>query len=278
MKFKNYFFTMFVYVCCFVLVMLFIFFNVRVYSDKLVLINDKDELMKRLEQSIPIKIQVSNDKWGELLINDSKEILNIYKYIKDGYSIKNANVNSNVFFEDDNVNDKVDITISYINGKKSNWSIGNMLKIDGCSYGCVNNNPDIVCLKNKLLDKMYSVDNLCKFINENNKVVIVSKDKKEIKLGSKDKQALKKFIGTCSEIKKPSNLKKYIENKGEVLYQIRIYSDKEGLKDIKTSNAINVIVYENAYSVVVDLCNIKGNLIYISGNISHICKDIINRY
>ena len=114
---------------------------------------------------------------------------------------------------------------------------------------------------------------------ENNKVVIINKEKKSIKLGSRDKEILKNGFKNSNKIEDYTSLKNHTENKGDIIYQIRVYGDNEiNNKLVRASNIVNINIYENNYSVVFDLENGKGNLMYILGDLKSICNEIFNRY
>lgn len=278
MKNNKYICIIFVYVFLSIIVTSIIFINYNSTSCKLVLIDDKKDLFNRLDGSIPVNIEYSSSTWGKGYIKNSKDVVkiwNILNKLNKSNSINLTNFNKN--YKDDELVG----TISYLNGKKSNFYLGNVLKIDNYTYGSVNDDSEIMYLKNKLIDELYNTENLSNFINQNNKSILINKNKNHINLGSRDKEFLKEQLKKSNKITDINTLKQLSQNKGELMYQIRIYTDIEDTAEkehLKTSNIININVYENNYSTVFDLYSGRGNLLYISGNMLEACNKIFNRY
>ncbi|NOH16931.1 DUF3919 family protein [Clostridium cochlearium] len=272
---KKYFYMLIVYIT--------VLFAVLVYvintgdMNKLHYVNDKHELIKRHKELIPVKISFNNNSWGSGEITDSKDVMKTWNIINSIPRGENKSQSRKEIY--DKNYEEISGNVVFLSGNKITFNLTNVLKINDQVHSSIDNNVEVIYLRNKLIDELYTINNLMKFISENNKVVIINKEKKSIKLGSRDKEILKNGFKNSNKIEDYTSLKNHTENKGDIIYQIRVYGDNEiNNKLVRASNIVNINIYENNYLVVFDLENGKGNLMYILGDLKSICNEIFNRY
>lgn len=247
------------------------------YNNKVVIIDDREKAISYVNSYIPVKIQFSNKKWGSSQIVDSKTIRTIWNFINS--------LPKSSYLESKNVleyNDEGVIgTIYYLNGKKDDFYIGNVIKISNYIYGDINSKSEANFLRNKFNEELYTSSNVSAFINEKNKVEIIDANGNLKKLGNEDKNNLKEILLGATKIQEASILTHYIENKGKTCYHIKVYVDQESndtvIRKENATNIINIDVYGNDYFVVTDLKNESGNQIHMIGDLKSFCNMVYSK-
>jgi len=273
---RRYFKLLLVYVVVLILIICLAIIKQQKYYGKIVIIDDREKVIENVDNYIPIRIEFYNKKWGRGEIKDSKTIRDLWSFIN---SIPKGN-RSNSEIATGYTDEEITGTIFYLNGKKDNLYIGNILKINNFVYGNMNNKSEIVFLKNKFDEELYTGKNISAFINEKNKIVIIDKDNNLKKLGNDEKVNLKKLVEKSSKIIGTNNLTDYMNKKGDICYHIKIYVDQEKndglISRADETNIINMDIYKNKYFIVTDLQNESGNLIHMTGELKEFCDKVYN--
>lgn len=160
-----------IYIVMLLICIIIINLNYSFLYNKVIIINDKDEVVKKINMSIPIKVEISNERWGEYFFEDETSIQQIWNSINE--ITKDSSVDDNY---DSEVSDiKINGTIYYLNGTKDNFEISNKLSLNNNTYNDKYKIPLINSLKNKLLGYLYSTSNIVKIINSNNEIIIIDR-------------------------------------------------------------------------------------------------------
>ena len=160
--------------------------NYSLLYNKVTIINDKDEVVKKINMSIPVKIEISNERWGEYVFEDENSIQKIWNSINE--ITKDSSIDENGGTEVNNI--KINGNIYYLNGMKDNFEISNKLSLNNNTYNDKYKIPLINSLKNKLLGYLYSTSNIVKIINSNNKITIIDSNKNIKELNKSHKERL----------------------------------------------------------------------------------------
>nr|WP_205603117.1 DUF3919 family protein [Clostridium butyricum] len=246
--------------------------NYSFLYNKVIIINDKDEVVKKINMSIPIKVEISNERWGEYFFEDETSIQQIWNSINE--ITKDSSVDDNY---DSEVSDiKINGTIYYLNGTKDNFEISNKLSLNNNTYNDKYKIPLINSLKNKLLGYLYSTSNIVKIINSNNEIIIIDRNKNIKELDKSHKENIENTINDSLKLENNKEIINLLKSKTEALYHIKIYldNDKDNLSKVKCSNLVNIDVYENDFFVVQYMGDENGRHIYFRGKLNNVCKKI----
>ena len=248
------------------------FLNHSNFYDEVVIIQDKQDVIKKMNMSIPIKIQISNEKLGNCVIENEDSIKNIWSSI-------NQITNDSLSKENDiskvsEVNIKG--TVYYLNGTKDEFEVSNVLKVNHNIYYDNYKVPIISDLRNNLLIYFYSPENLSKFINSQNKIILVKDNKQNKKLSNEEKEKIRKTIEDSIKVEKNIEIMQLKSSKEKALNHIKIYIDEENsnIIKVKSYNLLNIDVY-NDFFVVQYMGDENGNHIYMKCNLNSVCKEII---
>ncbi|MCB2305754.1 DUF3919 family protein [Clostridium estertheticum] len=269
-KYKKLFIVYFVFM---LLLGIIIFWQYEKNYDHVVLIQDREQVLKAISTSTPVKLEVYSNSWGKIVISESNVIRSVWNIIDQMSKSSPLQESQSTY-----TNDEISGTIFYLNGKKTTFTLGSYLKIGTIIYGNAKDKPYVDQLKNYLDEILCSAQNLSNLINERNKVTVVDSNNNIQKCGRDDKTFIRNKILKCSKIKDNASLEKAINTKGKVLYHIKTYLEKESNSIPNTRDTfyaiINIDVYENGYIVIQDFSNDVVNAIYMKGNLVEVCKNI----
>lgn len=249
------------------------------YSDlynKVTIIHDNEEVVKKINMSIPIKIEMSNERWGEYVFEDENSIKNIWNSINE---ITNDSIGVENYV---NKSSEVQIkgTVYYLNGLKDNLEISNVLTLNNYTYYDSYKLPMINSLRNNLLGYLYSPYNIGKFMNSRNRVTIVNSNNRIKKIVNSDKESIKNIIDNSVKLENDEEIIALTTDKKEALAHIKIYIDEEddNLLKVKSYNVVNIDVYDDDFFVVQYMGDENGRHIYMRGNLKNICENLGNSY
>lgn len=246
--------------------------NYSLLYDKVTIINDKDEVVKKINMSIPVKIEISNERWGEYIFEDENSIQKIWNSINE--ITKDSSIDEN---DDAEVSDiKINGNIYYLNGMKDNFEISNKLSLNNNTYNDKYKIPLINSLKNKLLGYLYSTSNIVKIINSNNKITIIDSNKNIKELNKSHKENIKNIINNSIKLENNKDIISLLKNKKEALFHIKIYLENDTVtpSKVKCSNLVNIDVYDNDFFVVQYMGDENGRHIYFRGKLKDVCGKI----
>ena len=227
-----------IYIVMLLICIIIINLNYSFLYNKVIIINDKDEVVKKINMSIPIKVEISNERWGEYFFEDETSIQQIWNSINE--ITKDSSVDDNY---DSEVSDiKINGTIYYLNGTKDNFEISNKLSLNNNTYNDKYKIPLINSLKNKLLGYLYSTSNIVKIINSNNEIIIIDRNKNIKELDKSHKENIENTINDSLKLENNKEIINLLKSKTEALYHIKIYldNDKDNLSKVKCSNLVNM--------------------------------------
>ena len=255
-------------VICFVLISI----NYMSIYDKVTIIKDRDEAVKKINMSIPIKIEIYNERWGEYYFEDENSIQKIWNLINE--ITKDSSTEENSLDEIDDMG--ISGTIYYLNGKKDTFQIGNKLTINNCTYYDSYRMPITSNLKNELFMYFYSSSNLGKIITSNNSMIFTNADNKLKVLDQSDKERVKDIIDNSVRIENNKEIISRITAGEKASYHIKIYigSEQDSLIAVKSSDVINIDVYDNDFFIAQYMGDENGRHIYFKGKLCEVCEEL----
>lgn len=246
--------------------------NYSFLYDKVTIINDKDEVVKKINMSIPVKIEISNERWGEYIFEDENSIEKIWNSINE--ITEDSSIEEN---DDAEISDiKISGSIYYLNGMKDNFEISNKLSLNNNTYNSSYKIPLINSLKNKLLGYLYSTSNIVKIMDCNNRMTISDSNNQIKELNKSDKESIKNIISNSIKIESNKDITSLITDKKEVLSHVKIYlnNDQGTLSKVKCHDVVNIDVYGNDFFVVQYMGDENGRHIYFRGKLNDACRKI----
>lgn len=279
MNFKN---NKIINVCIIFFILNVIFIGVYLKKsiyNKVIVIEDKEQVLQYASNSIPVKIDFHSKRWGKVTVTSNetlKEFCNLVDSMPRNENFYNSQMESS--------SDEITGTIQYLDGKKGTLCLGNNLRINDVYYGGNYGSAYINRLRNYITDIFCTPSVLAELINDKNKIVIVDKYNNSNKCGSNDKTLIKNKILELKRITDNTKLERAISDKGDLNYHIRIYNedtvaiDENALDYEKDSyDVISIDIYENGYAVVRDYGNEIVNSFYMEGDLNNLCDRLFNR-
>lgn len=267
-KFK----ILFIYVLMLVICCTLVYRNTKILYNNLVIVDDRAELEKNLEIAIPLRIEINNERWGKVVINDEtamKDILDSVKSITAIESKSSKNIN--------NINkSSLNIcgVIHYLNGNNTQFIVSNALLFKNSIYG--ENTSEVDNLKNTLMEYLYTPNNLANLIDRSNSIELFN-SKIKILLNQSQKERLKNAILKCNNVLSIDDVIK-LNHIDTPNYHIRICINSSNA-DGRTNSLDEVLidVYDKYY-VVQYLGDENGRQIYMEGNLNINMLEVKNEY
>ncbi len=249
--------------------------NYGILYNKVTIIQDKEEVIKKINMSIPVKIEITNEKLGNYILEDENSIKNIWNLINEITTDSSGQEN----YVARGTEIKVKGSIYYLNGMKDEFEISDVLRLNGHTYYNSYKLPMISSLRNNLLGYLYSPYNIGQFINSRNRVIVVSSDKHSKNLGNADKETIKNIINKSVKVNSDKEIMTLTAEKEEAVAHVKVYIDEEdnNLLKAKSYNVVNIDVYDDFF-VVQYMGDENGRHVYMKGNLKDICEKINSNF
>ncbi|SFC43433.1 DUF3919 family protein [Clostridium uliginosum] len=255
-----------------------VYLNKTMYN-KLVVIEDKEQVLQYSSNSIPVKIDFYSKRRGKVTISSSN-------ILKEFWSIVDSMPRSKNFYNSkiENSSNEITGTIYYLDGKKGTLYLNNNLRINDIYYGGDDSSAYTNRLRNYINNIFCTPSVLSELINDKNKITIVDIDNNTKKCGSNDKTLIKNKVMELQKITDNKKLEKAISDKGNLNYHIRIYRedlvttpDNSSEYEKNSYDIISIDIYENDYVVIRDYGDEIVNSFYMQGNLNDLCNNLFNQ-
>ncbi|WP_242958378.1 DUF3919 family protein [Clostridium cavendishii] len=244
----------------------------RSFYNKVTIIDDKEEVVKKINMSIPTKITISNERWGEYVFENENSIKKIWNLINE--ITKDASYNKDYINKGNEV--KITGNVYYLNGTKDSFEISNVLSLNNKIYNDSYKLPLINSLKNNLLGYLYSPFNIVKFMSSNSRMTISDAHNSIKKLNDSHKETIKNTMSNSVKLENDEEIMALTTDKKEALAHIKIYIDDNDTNlKIKSYNVVNIDVYDNDFFVVQYMGDENGRHIYMRGKLKDVCEKIV---
>ncbi|MDA1477916.1 DUF3919 family protein [Bacillus changyiensis] len=248
------FFKKLVFLVIIVLISLVIVVTQSSLYNQVRVIDDKELVMTKATQSIPVKITLENSIWGGVEVEDEFHLQNIVslfdQIIENGKAMKSLHAKK-VQFKGN---------IVYSNGARRQFIISDTLTVDDRVYNSEQIKPIISALKSNLLELYYTPTKIGSLVEKSICVTIIL-DQKKVKI---NKKALSHDIKSSSVISDYQEIVNFLSNEKRALAFINIY-----LKDHKREGMISISVYSKFF-IVQYLGDDKGNVVYMKGSLKEV--------
>lgn len=249
--------------------------NYRLLYNRVKIISDKDDVVNKINMSIPIKVEISNERWGDYVFENENSIQMIWNSINE--IMNDFSEEENYITEGSNIS--IDANVYYLNGMKDKFKISDVLILNNRMYHDNNKLPLINRLKNDLLGYLYSTSNIANLINTRNRIVVSDSNNKVKELNDLDKEKLKNLISNSTKLDSDDGIKTLTKEKKEALSHIKIYIyDKDDTSTkVKSCNVVNMDVYTDGIFVVQYMGDENGQHTYFKGDLKCICEEILEK-
>lgn len=231
------------------------FLNEQVYQ-KVGIINDKHEVLRKVSDSLPVQATISHQKWGSLHVNDEVSLHAFVSYmdrIKQEYEPKLST-------DTDSEQAILSGRIQYLNGSEQTFALGSTFTLGKWSYGSGHETPLLSALQTQLQSLFYSPEHFAQFIRTA-KALTFRSDGVQGNLLDHEKGYLVSSIQQALEIKDQVEIKQLLLRKQEPLGSITAYKEDKELKNDR-SNILHIVVY-SGYVVMQYMGDDNGNSIYL---------------
>lgn len=236
-----------------------VYINNHEFYNKVKVVDDRQEIEQRTETSIPVKIEISNDKLGAYIMNEEVSMKDTLDSIKEITYAKN---HSEAYEYDEN---QVSIkgTIYYLNGNKEEFLLSNRLKINNKEY--IYNRSAINTLRNTLINHLYNPTNLAGMITRS-KVIEVFDTNRKTTLNEEQKSMLKDELAKSNNVVDNNKLIS-LKSGSPPLYHINVYFNE---KTNGKANSFDVAIIDvfNDYYVFQYLGDENGRQIYFTSSLN----------
>lgn len=255
------------------LAIIFIMFrlNAGFSFGKVIRIDDREEALKKINMSIPVKIEIFNMRWGRQVITEENTINQIW----DDMNI----VTRTVAPEKNKYPDAPAVTgtIFYLNGKQESFAVGQQLFLAGKLYSSTYQAPLIRSLKNNLLGFLYTAPNIAKTINTCTAAKISSGEAKTVLLRKNQRLSLATIVQKAERVEKQADIVHLLMQKGQPLYRLYLYFTPPLPNGGRLSDSVAVLdIYQNFF-VLQYMGDNSGDHTFFRGRLSALCASICHQ-
>lgn len=230
------------------------FLKEQIYQ-KVSIIDDRHEVLRKVNDSLPIQATISHVKWGSLRIIDEVNLHTFVSYvdrIKQEYEPK-------LSAPTDHDQSLTSGSIRYLNGSRQTFSLDSTFSLGKWSYGPGHETPLLSALQTQLLRLFYTPVHYAEFVQAAKKVTFHF-DGVQRSLLNHEKGYLVSHIRQALEIKDLLELKKLLTHKKPLGF-LTAYKD-DGKLENDRDNLLHMAVYPN-YVVMQYMGDNNGNSIYL---------------
>jgi len=235
------------------------FLNEQVYQ-KVGIINDKQEVLRKVSDSLPVQATISHQKWGTLQVNDEVSLHAFVSYvdrIKQEYEPK-------LTTDLDSEQAILSGSIQYLNGSEQTFKLGSTFTLGKMSYGPGEETPLLSALQTQMQSLYYTPEHFAEFIRTAKSLSFHS-DGVQGSLPDHEKGYLVSNIGQALEIKDLVEIKQLLLRKQKPLGSITAYKEDKKLVNDR-SNLLHIVVYSD-YVVMQYMGDDNGNSIYLQADL-----------
>lgn len=240
--------------------------------DQVTVVEDQPAVARRSQLSIPIKIEIHNEKWGSYVFENEEGIQKIWKAINE-ITLGPADMAPSYPLKEDV---KISGQIHYINGGSDFFEIGSRLILNDQTYDDNYKMPLIDNLKNELLSYLYSQQRLADIMETAVSVKIrMGTGRQELVLLDDSRQNLKRILLTAVKVENNRDVINLLKNKGDALGHIRIYlHNTTSAERLKAADLVNIDVYEAGFFVVQYMGDENGRHMYFRGPLDSLLQEL----
>ncbi|KAB2420016.1 homoserine dehydrogenase [Bacillus thuringiensis] len=241
-------------ICIIVSLVLFYVMEKQIYN-RINIVNDKQAVLQRVNESLPIEVKVRHEKWGEIVVTDEVRLHTIVSFF-DRIRIEPEDVKSQeqVFTGE----------VTYLNGHKRTFAVGDLFQYGENVYGKNGMDPMISALQTYLLSLYYTPERISDFFASAKDVVVRQGDVvRTINLTH-----ILDSIRYAKQITDYGEIQKLLQSQNEPIAYITAYKTGKRVKNDR-EDILTISVYPS-YFVVQYLGDNNGNVMYMKGSLAEL--------
>ncbi|MCY9513641.1 DUF3919 family protein [Paenibacillus apiarius] len=234
----------------------------RLYG-KVIVIEDRNEVLKKVSDSLPVEVTIRHRQWGAIQVTDEVRLHSIISYTdlikKENDPVMMKQESRSLFSG----------TIRYLNGAEQVFALGDTLSVDRFNYGSERVKPLLSAFRTHLVSLFYQADYFADFI-ENAQSVVAKSNGSATELHENEKGLLARKVRQSSEIRGASDIKRLLMLKRQPLGYITVYKNGKKTKNDRDS-LVHLIVFGDSY-IVQYMGDDNGNSIYMKGSLTELLQ------
>ncbi|PEB24091.1 DUF3919 family protein [Bacillus toyonensis] len=244
---------MFVF-CIIVSLVLFYVVEKQTYN-RITIVNDKQAVLQRVNESLPIEVKVRHEKWGEIVVTDEVRLHTIVSFF-DRIRIepREAESQEQVFTGE----------VTYLNGHKRTFAVGDLFQYEANVYGKKGTDPMISAFQTYLLSLYYTPERISDFFASAKDVIVRQRNVvRTINLTH-----MLDSIRYAKQITDYGEIQKLLQSQNEQIAYITAYKSGKHVKN-EREDILTISVYPS-YFVVQYLGDNNGNVMYMKGSLAEL--------
>ena len=244
---------MFVF-CMIASLILFYVMEKQIYN-RITIVDDKQAVLQRVNESLPTEVKVRHEKWGEIVITDEVRLHTIVSFF-DRIRIepREGKSQEQVFTGE----------VTYLNGHKRTFAVGDLFQYEANVYGKSGTDPMISAFQTYLLSLYYTPERISNFFAEAKDVVVRQGDV----IRTINLTQIFDSIRYAKQITDYGEIQKLLQSQKDPIGYITAYKTGKRVKN-EREDILTISVYPS-YFVVQYLGDNNGNVMYMKGSLAEL--------
>ncbi|PGK34782.1 homoserine dehydrogenase [Bacillus anthracis] len=240
--------------CIIVSLILFYVMEKQIYN-RITIVNDKQTVLQRVNESLPTEMKVRHEKWGEIVITDEVRLHTIVSFF-DRIRIepREAKNQEQVFTGE----------VTYLNGHKRTFAVGDLFQYGADMYGKNGTDPMISAFQTYLLSLYYTPERIRDFFASAQDVIVRQGDVER----TMNLTHILDSIRYAKQITDYGEIQKLLQSQNEPIAYITAYKTGKRIKN-EREDILTISVYPS-YFVVQYLGDNNGNVMYMKSSLANL--------
>lgn len=226
----------------------------QIYN-RITIVNDKQTVLQRVNESLPTEMKVRHEKWGEIVITDEVRLHTIVSFF-DRIRIepREAKNQEQVFTGE----------VTYLNGHKRTFAVGDLFQYGADMYGKNGTDPMISAFQTYLLSLYYTPERIRDFFASAQDVIVRQGDVER----TMNLTHILDSIRYAKQITDYGEIQKLLQSQNEPIAYITAYKTGKRIKN-EREDILTISVYPS-YFVVQYLGDNNGNVMYMKSSLANL--------
>ncbi|CAI8723987.1 MULTISPECIES: DUF3919 family protein [Bacillus] len=218
-------------------------------------LDDKQAVLERASESLPTKVKVRHEKWGEVVVTDEVRLHAIVSFF-DQIRMKQteAKIHEQVFTGE----------VTYLNGHRRTFAVGDLFQYEANVYGKNGTDPMISAFQTYLLGLYYTPERISDFFASAKEVVLREGDV----VRTMNLTPILDSIRQAKQMTDYGEIQKLLQSQKDPIAYITAYQNGKHVKN-EREDILTISIYPS-YFVVQYLGDNNGNVMYMKGSLANL--------
>lgn len=247
-------------------VFLSVFPGFEIRTNELVIVDDREEVFRLIEKNTPIRIEITNERWGQAVLENPEVLFEVWKVLQEAKSYPNRYVPNQ---------DRIEGYIYFRDGSREYFSISDRFQLGEYLLECKDDELNIAKLHRIFRHTLETKKNLLAMVEKAEEIFLfrakdcfVPDSEKMVKITGDAKSQLLTCLALAEKVEESSDLTALLLEKGvEPLFHLTFYV-KEG---VEKETPIVLSVLSPDYFTLMDTGFLNRNVIYFKGFLFDYC-------